>query len=267
MYLPMLHLLSIIKHFLLPRSREVILMFLSQLLLPRHLLHVLVVHLPHIQVTVPFAATVVHLVPTEPNISTLVLSTNPNDQSNDLECLDQRLDHCLDYLSTKSLLAAHEAQVWNDVSLTQEQDTFCIGCKNSTIRTAAHGSTAVTTSTKPGQVLFCNWVLNSFHEGITSFTYFPNYLLIVNAFSEYCVLLGLTRTHSVDAITSLRTFEVHHRPHSYYTFKQDLAKFHVDAGSQLISIEFSNFIESINAQLIAAAPHHREQNGICERRL
>jgi hypothetical protein len=69
-----------------------------------------------------------------------------------VELLHKRLGH----VSTKAILAAKEAGVWEDVTVRFAPSSFCIDCKVGTSRTSNRGKSPVGHATRPGEILFCD---------------------------------------------------------------------------------------------------------------
>jgi len=70
-----------------------------------------------------------------------------------VELLHNRLGH----VSTKAILAANEAGVWEDVTVRFAPLSFCIDCKVGTSRASNRGKSPVGHANRPGEILFCEF--------------------------------------------------------------------------------------------------------------
>jgi len=95
-----------------------------------------------------------------------------------VELLHKRLGH----VSTKAILAANEAGVWEDVTVRFTPSLFCINCKVGTSRTSNRGKSPVGHATRPGEILFCNVQANPSRTGLTKQSNHQNYLEVVDLF-------------------------------------------------------------------------------------
>jgi len=68
-----------------------------------------------------------------------------------VKLLHKRLGH----VSTKAILAANEAGVWEDVTVRFAPSSFCIDCKVGTSRTSNCGKSPDGHATRPGEILCC----------------------------------------------------------------------------------------------------------------
>ena len=120
-----------------------------------------------------------------------------------LELMHRRLGHP----AFRSLLSASDNHVWNDVRLVPEPEPFCTACKVGSIRSANRGSGTVSEPTSPAQVLFCDVVSNpSTQGGLTAKSHFPYYLIFVDGFSKYSVMIGTKKIRTQDVIKCLERF-------------------------------------------------------------
>jgi hypothetical protein len=80
-----------------------------------------------------------------------------------VELLHKRLGH----VSTKAILAANEAGVWEDVMIRFAPSSFCINCKVGTSCTSNRGKSPVGHATCSGEILFCDVQANPSRTGHT----------------------------------------------------------------------------------------------------
>ena len=88
------------------------------------------------------------------------------------------------HVSTKAILAANEAGVWEDVTVRFAPSSFCIDCKVGTSRTSNRSKSPVGHATRPGEILFCDVQANPSRTGFTKQSYHKNYLEVVDLFSK-----------------------------------------------------------------------------------
>jgi len=173
-----------------------------------------------------------------------------------VELLHNRLGH----VSTKAILAANEASVWEDVTVRFSPLLFCIDCKVGTSCASNRGAN------RPGEILFCDVQLNPSKTGLTRQSYNKNYLEIVDLFSKHVAFIGTESTTASDIIACLKTWAHLHRPRPNFTLRA-LAELHVDAAPQLLSEELKATLkDDYGIRVISVAPKHQHQNGTPERR-
>jgi hypothetical protein len=128
----------------------------------------------------------------------------------------------------------------------------------------------------PGRMVVIDLIINPFIKGLTKKSHFPYYLLIVDAFSHLPVLLGTHSVSSNQMLNLIRTYKTLYQPTidstttpdvNFFDVMQhdDFGRIHADAGAQFKSAEFIQVCKDAGIHATAAAPHHQEQNGLCER--
>ena len=87
-----------------------------------------------------------------------------------------------------------------------------------------------------------------------------NILLAVDSAASHAIA-GLLKdgSNSSQVIEAFESAVMKDKPFADFTIDY-IETLHVDAGSQLISKEFTEWCESHNIELVIAAPHHQEQN-------
>jgi transposase InsO family protein len=178
-----------------------------------------------------------------------------------LELLHRRLGHA----TMKTLLAADSSDLYNDTKIEFEPTGPCLDCRITTIRASNKGKKPVGESTVPGQVWFLDIIQNPSRSGLTSSTYYPYYMNLVDSCSRYQVFIGMrniTATACIEAIEQLGSL---YRPSPQFTVN-DIAELHVDAGSQLVSAQLQQWATDRDRPIIiiATAPAHQEMNGKAE---
>ena len=93
-----------------------------------------------------------------------------------LELLHQRLGH----RSTRSLLAGDTDNVWEDVELIIDPDTFCTSCQISPMNKKARSKIPLKPKA-PFKWVFMDIIPSTATKSLTSDTTFSNYLLVVDA--------------------------------------------------------------------------------------
>jgi hypothetical protein len=175
--------------------------------------------------------------------------------------MHQRLGH----QSFQSLLAASHENLWEDVSLRFAPESFCIGCKVATRRSAARGNRPVTEPSRPGKILFMDLIHNPASISITTSTYWPYYLIVVCAYSRYGVLIPTWKSDTAAVIASIYDFVSFHKPYPDYSLDA-ISEVHADAGPCFRSQEFFDWGSDSQIKIVLAGSHHQEMNGLPERR-
>ena len=104
----------------------------------------------------------------------------------DLELLYQRLGH----RSTRSFLSGDTANVWEDVELRIDPDSFCTSCQISPMKKSARSKIPLNPKS-PFKWVFMEIIPSTASKILTSDTTFSNYLLIVDAYSKIPKLYGI----------------------------------------------------------------------------
>jgi transposase InsO family protein len=101
--------------------------------------------------------------------------------------------------------------------------------------------------------------------GLTSSTFFPYYMNLVDSYSQYQVFIGMRSISAVACIAAIEQLGSIYRPSRDFTIN-DIAEIHVDSGSQLISAQLQQWANDRDRpiNIIAAAPAHQEMNGKAE---
>lgn len=98
-----------------------------------------------------------------------------------LELLHKRLGH----RKCRTLLAASEHNLWEDVTVRMSPETGCLSCGISTIRSTGRNKEPHTGATAPGEYVFMDILHPVIVTGLTPNTSYAFYLLLVDAFSRY----------------------------------------------------------------------------------
>jgi hypothetical protein len=181
-----------------------------------------------------------------------------------LQLLHARLGH----RSTGALLTGELNNIWNDVQVIKEPDTFGGDCHVTLSRKKARNP-QLNNDVKPGQMVFLDIQKNPFQHWLTSKSHFKYFLLAVDTASRFPVLIGLNVITSTSVIKALQYYRAEYVPaelHNNLDFASNtLTHVRADAGNQFVSQEFRDDCNSAGIRLSLAAPHHQEMNGIVER--
>jgi hypothetical protein len=161
-----------------------------------------------------------------------------------MNLLHQRLGH----VAHRSLLAAQEAQIYNDVTIEMEPSGPCVDCQIAAIRSANRGQLPVGPTKVPGQIWFLDVIDNPSRKGQTNASYFPFYLNAVDSCSRYQILFGLIEKSTVAVISCLLELQSIYRPRDRFTLLKDVTTIHTDHGSQFTSSDFALWCKSQNIQ-------------------
>jgi hypothetical protein len=129
----------------------------------------------------------------------LLFNTMPGKWQLPLSLVHNQLGH----RSPEALLLAHQHDIWSNITLQREPDAICSTCCISFPHKAARNSaTPEGIPTKPGCMVCADIDSNPFDGHLTPSTHFKYYLLLVDAFSRFAMLLGT----STISRTSIATF-------------------------------------------------------------
>jgi transposase InsO family protein len=99
--------------------------------------------------------------------------------------------------------------------------------------------------------------------GLTKGTTFPFYLILVDAYSRYACIYGLTDKSSECVIDTITRYQADHSHIGNYGYL-DIARVCTDSGSQFTSEEFKKHCWEAGIQLSLAAPKKQYQNHLAE---
>ena len=175
----------------------------------------------------------------------------------------------LGHRKLESVLLAHKAELWNDVSLKPEPDKICQVCQITLSRKANRSKKSPTETTIPGHTIEVDIIKHPHNRSVPAAYHFKYFLLIVDVASTFSVLLGLNTVSSAEVRRLLKIYLTMFRPDdepiaSQFEYSR-LRKLKSDAGTQFGSQDFraACFADGIYVHL--AAPKHQESNGLCER--
>jgi hypothetical protein len=168
-----------------------------------------------------------------------------------------------------SLIIARDADLWHDTTLVVDNDPFCWSCRISKAKLRGRGKSDLSDieNLGPGKFLMIDIVPNPSKRGLTSSTYFPNYVLICDIYSRLIVPFGLREKQksTKGVLSCLRRFAVEFKPEGDFNLSKIIG-IRTDAGSEFTSADFIKACtETLNIRLTFAAPRHQEMNGYVER--
>ena len=109
-------------------------------------------------------------------------------------------------MSTWSLLAGHNSNVWKDIELKVYPDPFCTLCKIFTINKKVRSNTPLKPKT-PFKWVFVDIIPAVSSKSLTKDTNFSHYLLIVDAYSKITKLYGMKNITTEEVIENLDMFQ------------------------------------------------------------
>jgi transposase InsO family protein len=165
---------------------------------------------------------------------------------------------------SRALLAASSAEVWNDLSMTMGPDSDCISCKISTMKATARIKHPSTPVSKPGQVIYLDILPAVSDDSLTPKSYFPAFLILVDAFSRFTRVIGMSKKSTKSVTAALSVFAAKHRLISSVKLWK-IEKIKGDAGAEFNSTEFEQFCIDRHISVSFAPPKHQEGNHFAER--
>jgi transposase InsO family protein len=164
---------------------------------------------------------------------------------------------CLAHRALRSLLAANQHNLWNDIKVRMDHERDCLSCKIATIHSSDRNKLPHTPSTHPGQTIFSDILHPITDTGLTPNTTFPFYLILVDSFSRFFSIYGLCDKSTESVILCIEQYIANNRTHRLanplFEFF-DIERLRTDAGSQFTSTDFKNFCRRRHISLSIAAP-------------
>jgi hypothetical protein len=151
-----------------------------------------------------------------------------------LELLHQRLGH----RKCRALLAASEHGVWADTVVRMGSEQECVSCKISMARAASCNKEPHTGGTYAGEYIFMDILHPVVTAGLTKSTTFAFYLILVDVFSRYAYIYGISDQSSTAVIYMLTCYQADHGHIGNYGYL-DIARIRANSGSQFTSETFN----------------------------
>ena len=176
----------------------------------------------------------------------------------------------LGHWSINVLLNMELHQMYNDVSIIREPDSFCGNCHITLQHKTAQNKTTPPKfqDLQPGKLIYLDIMLNPSQFWLTKLSHFPYFLLTIDAASQLTALIRLDDTDSRAILSILQYYKAEYVPkmkHDGIIFEgAKLAHICANAGSQFISQEFWCTCTKLGIHISLAAPKHQEMNGIVE---
>jgi hypothetical protein len=197
-------------------------------------------------------------------------TTVPEDvkQQSQKKRIDLELAYARVIWPSRFLLAASNAEVWNDLTIRMSPDSDCISCIISTIKATEikHQSTPVT---KLGQVINVEILPTVSAERLNPKSHFLALLILVDAFSRLTRIIEMPNNSSLSVTAALSTFAAEYRSIRGFTL-WDIEKIKSDAGTEFTSQKFEQFLAgkraavSLLPQSIRGGPFCRKDLAISE---
>jgi transposase InsO family protein len=170
--------------------------------------------------------------------------------------IDLELAHARFIRPSRALLAASSAEVWNDLSIRMSPDSDCISCRISTMKATARIKHPSTPVSKPGQVIYLDILPAASDDSLTPKSYFPALLILVDAFSRFTRVIGMSNKSTKSVTAALSVFAAEHRLISSVKLWK-IEKIKGDAGSEFNSTEFEQFCIDRCISVSFAPPKHQ----------
>jgi hypothetical protein len=132
---------------------------------------------------------------------------NTNKKRLSLELLHTRLGH----RKCRTLLAASEHNLWEDVTIRMSPETGCLSCGVATIRSTACSKEPHTAAVTPGEYIFLGILHPTTAVGLTPHTSYAFYLILVDAYSRYTCLYGLPDKTTDAVVVAIKQYTADHR--------------------------------------------------------
>jgi hypothetical protein len=134
---------------------------------------------------------------------TNVLSTTNKKRNVNL----QLMHHCLGHRSVESLLLGNSDNIWNDVTVQKDPETVCETCRITLARCAARNQIHPDNyPTTPGTMIMVDIFSNPFDFGLTNKSHSRYFILFVDVFSSFPVLLGINYQSTGTVIRMLQLY-------------------------------------------------------------
>jgi hypothetical protein len=125
--------------------------------------------------------------------------------------IDLELAHARFIRPSRALLAASSAEVWNDLSIRMSPDYDCINCRIFAMKATARIKHPSTPVSKPVQVIHVNILPAVSDDSLTPKSYFLALLILVDAFSRFTRVIGMSNKSTKSVTAALSFFAAEHR--------------------------------------------------------
>ena len=165
--------------------------------------------------------------------------------------MHQRLGH----RPTRSLLAGDTTNIWEDIELRIDPDTFCTLFQISSMNKKA-GSKISQKPKAPLKCFFMDIIPSTALKRLTSDTKCSSYLLIVVAYSKMTKLYCMKKFSIEEVMDKMDMFQSRSGKINKFGW-WDLENVSADAGSQFTSTEFKGEFQTCGVHLTFAALEHQ----------
>ena len=182
----------------------------------------------------------------------------------DSSLLHRRLGH----RSLPVLLHASDNELWDDVKVKFQRDSFCDDCKISTSRKTKRGDTSTQEAlkvTKAGQAATMDIVPSLDARGLTKASHHKHHLLICDVYSRFTVILGLKDKSAYEVINAISAWMATYQTGEAMLHPGTLKGIRTDADPVFTSEELKEECNTKRIHLSHASPRHQEMNGLAER--
>ena len=173
----------------------------------------------------------------------------------------EKAHHRFGHRALRSLLSGSFHRVWSDYRIEASSDDYCEGCRIAVSRSAARSQRGTPTPSRAFERIFIDIIPAPSNQGLTRNTAFPCFLLVVDHFSRWSWIEGMTDNSSAEVTRCLREYFVTTRSLGR---TKNIDFLRGDADSSFLSAEFQSFAIDSNIDASFAAPKHQEMNSICE---
>ena len=187
-----------------------------------------------------------------------------NDKENNLPFMDLEQAHQrLGHRSFRSLLTGSTNQIWHDYQLRPEKESFWNTCAISTRQVANRNLNDPNKATRNFERIFLDIIKCPSKQSLSISTSYSYLLFGVDQKTQFTFIEGLTNKETSTILLNLDKIFTRLK----FCSKHPIQVHHIrgDADSVFNSAQFGQYAEKHNISVSLAAPHHQEQNGVCER--
>ena len=164
-----------------------------------------------------------------------------------LEVLHQRLGH----RAITTILAASNNKIWGDQYAIAGSDQYCTSCKIACIRSNKKKNGPMTSAKGPKHRVFVDIIPNASQFGVTSGSIFPYFLLVVDQYSRFVWVEGMSNKSTASVIEALEKFTARYgRIKHMDSDRDEEGKIRSDAGTEFLSQGISRLVFIQPSQLL-----------------
>lgn len=117
----------------------------------------------------------------------------------------EKAHHRFGHRALRSLLSGSFHRVWSDYRIEASSDDYCEGCRIAVSRSAARSQRGTPTPSRAFERIFIDIIPAPSNQGLTRNTAFPCFLLVVDHFSRWSWIEGMTDNSSAEVTRCLLT--------------------------------------------------------------